>query len=416
MALRVAGMSALAAIIAVSGPGLLAGLSDDDPAGVTTYSILGAHFGYVLLWTIPFSTLLLIGFHLLAVRLGILSGSGFTATVRRRYGRRAAWLVAAFFVLANLGTVCAEFAGIAAAGTLAGIPTWVSAPLGALVVGVLVVGATFHRVERVLLAVSALLASYVVAAVLARPDWGAAGAGLVTPTLPSSRAGMVAVTATVGTTLAPWGLSFIQSYSVDKGLHWRDWTAERVEVIIGSVLTGLIGTCIAITCAAVLWPAHIQVTDAHEAAQALRPLAGRYASVLFGVGLIGAGLLGAALVPLSTAYSVVEGVDHPGDLDAKASVDKLFYGIFVAILVVCAGIVALPGVRLIPLIYFSQLVNAVFLPPELILLVMLNRDPAVVGERRLPAWAAIGASAGVVVVVAALVALGLTQLGALGAS
>jgi Mn2+/Fe2+ NRAMP family transporter len=399
------GRSIWIALLAVTGPGLLAGLSDDDPAGVTTYSILGAEFGYDLLWSIPLSTLLLICFHLLAVRVGLASGKGLGAVIRDRHGARAGMLVAGFFVLANFGTICAEFAGVAAAGSLANIPPWFSSSLAAVFVIVLVVAASFHRVEHVLLAISTLLAAYIAAALLADPDWHAVATGLVSPSGGLDRAAIVAVTATLGTTLAPWGLAFVQSYAVDKGLTHRDWPAERVEVTIGSILTGVIGLFIAVTCAAVLFPKGVTITDARDAAAALEPLAGQHAALLFGVGLVGAALLGAAIVPLSTAYTVSEGFGRRGDLDDPPGRDRFFYGVFVASVVLAASIVAIPGVPLVPLIYASQVVNAIFLPPLMVMLVLLNRDRRVVGEQRIGRIAAGVSYLGVLVVVAALVAL-----------
>ncbi len=269
------GRTPLAALLAVVGPGVLAGMSDDDPAGVTTYSILGTDFGYQLLWAIPISTALLVLFHLLAIRLAIRSGKGFVALVRARYGRTAAKMAGAAFVLANFGTICAEFAGIGAVAQLAGLPTALCV-LGAagLIVGLVLAG-SFHRVEHVLLALSAVLASYFVAGVLAQPDWSQAARGLVVPSMPLTTGAFIAVTATIGTTLAPWGLAFIQSYAVNKGISCRDYGPERIEVVTGSVLTGIIGIFIAVACAATLATAGLHIEDARDAALALRPLAGQ---------------------------------------------------------------------------------------------------------------------------------------------
>src|SRR5215211_3549140 len=337
---RRSGRTRLAALIAVIGPGVLAGLSDDDPAGVTTYSILGTEFGYQLLWAVLISTALLILFHLLAIRLAIRSGKGFVALVRARYGHAAAKMAGALFVPANFGTICAEFAGIGAVAQLAGLP---KAPcvLGAAgVIVALVLAGSFHRVEHVLLVLSAVLASYLLAGVLAQPDWSQAARGLVVPSMPLTTGAFIAVTATIGTTLAPWGLAFIQSYAVDKGISRRDYGPERVEVVIGSLLTGIIGIFIAVACAATLARAGAHIEDARDAALALRPLAGDYASLLFGIGLAGAALLAAAVVPLATAYSLAEAFGKIGDLDDAARADRLFYGSFVALVGLAATIVS----------------------------------------------------------------------------
>jgi Mn2+/Fe2+ NRAMP family transporter len=405
------GATRLAVLTAVIGPGVLAGLSDDDPAGVTTYSILGTDFGYQLLWVIVISTALLVFFHLLAVRLAIHSGKGFVAVVRARYGHAAAKTAGALFVLANFGTICAEFAGIGAVAQLASLP---KAPcvLGAAgLIVALVLAESFHRVEHVLLAISAVLSSYVVAGVLAQPDWSQVARGLVVPSMPLTTAAIVAVTATIGTTLAPWGLAFIQSYAVDKGISPREYGPERVEVVVGSLLTGIIGVFIVVACAATLAKAGLHIENARDAALALRPLAGEYASLLFGIGLSGAALLAAAIVPPSTAYSLAEAFGQPEDLDAPVRVDQFFYGSFVVLIALAATIVSLPHIPLLALIYFSQLVNAIFLAPHLVLLVLLNRDARIVGNRDvLSARWAVAAWLAIAVVVSSVLALGLAVL------
>jgi Mn2+/Fe2+ NRAMP family transporter len=395
--LRNSGRTAVAAFLLVLGPGILAGMSDDDPAGVTTYSILGTDFGYRLLWVIPASTVLLVMFHLLAIRLATETGKGFVALIRQRYGPRAAIVAGISFVVANFGTICAEFAGIGAVAHLAGLP---AAPVilgsAALIIG-LVLAASFHRVEHVLLILSAVLASYVLAGLLAHPDWGSVGRGLVVPTVPGTKAAMLAIAATLGTTLAPWGLAFIQSYAVDKRISRSDYGPERFEVILGSLLTGGIGVFIAVACAATLGAQGLHIHDASDAARALRPLAGTYASLLFGVGLAGAGLLAAAIVPLATSYSLAEAFGRDADLDSRTLTDRFFYGSFVALIIAAAGVVSLPGVPLIPVVFASQIINAVLLAPHLILLVRLNRDTRVVEHGRslatgwaVAAWCGIG--------------------------
>jgi Mn2+/Fe2+ NRAMP family transporter len=405
------GRTLLAALLAVVGPGVLAGMSDDDPAGVTTYSILGTDFSYQLLWTIPISTALLVLFHLLAIRLAIRSGKGFVAVVRARYGHTAAKIAGAGFVLANFGTICAEFAGIGAVAQLAGLPT---APcvLGAagLIVGLVLAG-SFHRVEHVLLALSTILAAYLVAGVLAQPDWSQAARGLVVPSMPLTTSAFIAVSATIGTTLAPWGLAFIQSYAVNKGISRRDYGPERIEVVTGSLLTGIIGIFIAVACAATLATAGLHIEDARDAAQALRPLAGHYASLLFGIGLAGAGLLAAAVVPLATAYSLAEAFGKAEDLNDAARADRFFYGSFVVFVGLAATIVSLPHLPLLVLIYFSQLVNAILLAPHLVLLVLLNRDAQIVGNHEILSarWTA-AAFLGIALVVSSVLALGVTLL------
>src|ERR1700709_17517 len=240
----------LAALLAVVGPGLLAGLSDDDPAGITTYSILGAKYGYQLLWVLTLSTAALIVFHELAVRLGLLTAKG--------------------------------------APPPGAVSRYVSVPLAALGVSLLVLRGTFRYVEHVLLALSTVFVAYVISGFLSHPDWGATAKGLVVPNLPLNREAVLVAVATVGTTLAPWGLAFIQSYAVDKKLRVKDLRYERVDVITGALLTGVIGLFVVVACAATLHVKGIEINDARDAARALQPLAGAPAATPSWLGFLGA--------------------------------------------------------------------------------------------------------------------------------
>jgi NRAMP (natural resistance-associated macrophage protein)-like metal ion transporter len=369
------------ALLAVLGPGLLAGLSDDDPAGITTYSIVGARYGYELLWVLLVSILALVVFHELGARLGLVTGCGLITLVRRSYGPGTAFAVTATLVVANLGTTCAEFAGVAASLGLAGVPRYLSVPLAATLVGLVVLRGSFHRVEHVLLLLSTVFGAYVAAAVLAHPDWSAAARGLVVPSLPHSREALIVVAGVVGTTLAPWGLAFIQSYAADKRLSRGDLTYERVDVVSGAILTGLIGLFVVVACAATL---HMtgprDIKDAKDAAAALGPLAGHLASTLFAVGLLGAALLAAAVVPLSTAYSVSESFGQETGLDDSFREAPVFYCTYLGVLGVGAGIVLIPGVPLVPVLFITQVVNAVLLLPMLVALRNLGRDRSVLVE------------------------------------
>ena len=409
--IRAAGTSAIVAFLAVLGPGLLAGLSDDDPAGITTYSLLGTEFGYRLLWIIPASTILLVQFHLMAVRLGVATGQGFVGVIRAQWGRGAGYVAVAGLLAANFGTICAEYAGISAAGSLIGVPSWLSAPLAGLLIAAVVVLGSFHRVERVLLAISATLALYIVDGVLAAPDWGQVAGNALIPHLPTSRAGWVAIAAALGTTLAPWGLAFIQSYAVDKKITVGTLRWARVDVIIGSVLTGVIGLAIAIACAATLHAAGTHVETAADAARALEPLAGSFATVLFGAGLLGASLLAAAVVPIATAYSIAEGVGEPASLDLDSHHFQWFYAAFVGLTVAAVSIVALPSLPLIPLIYGSQVVNAVLLPMHVIALHILSGKREIMGTLASPPWVRAGGWLSVLLILACVIAFAVSQTG-----
>jgi NRAMP (natural resistance-associated macrophage protein)-like metal ion transporter len=370
---------ALAALAAVVGPGVLAGLSDDDPAGITTYSVLGASYGYQLSWVLLLSTAALVLFHSLGARLGVATGQGLIGLARQRYGPRVGGVALLLLVLANLGTTCAEFAGVAAGFELFGVSRYVSVPATAVVVSGLMLKGSFHRVEHLLMALAAVLVAYVAAGFAVRPDWGRAAEGLVLPTMPFTHDAVLVVVATVGTTLAPWGLSFIQSYAVDKKLTVADLRYERIDVVTGSVLTGIVGLFVVVTCAATLHARHQTITDASDAASALQPLAGRFASALFAVGIIGAALLAAAVLPLSTAYSVCDFTGHEGALDDGFARAPLFYSTFAFCAAVSAGAVLLPGVSLVPVLVLTQVLNAVLLLPLLVVMYRHARDADVMG-------------------------------------
>ena len=373
-----------AALLAVVGPGLLAGLSDDDPAGITTYSILGAKYGYELLWVLALSTAALIVFHELGVRLGIVTGKGLMTLVREHYGGRAAAVALSALLVANAGTLCAEFAGVAAGmQLLGGVSRYVSVPFAAIGVSLLVLRGTFRYVEHVLLALSSVFIAYVISGVLAHPDWGAAAKGLVVPSLPLNREAVLVAVATVGTTLAPWGLAFIQSYAVDKELHVKDLRYERIDVIVGAVLTGVIGFFVVIACAATLHARGIEINGAGDASLALEPLAGKTAATLFGLGFIGAALLAAAIVPLSTAYSVSETFGRRADINDSFGEARVFYVSYGAVVAFAVVIVLIPGAPLIPILFLSQALNAVLLLVLLPFLRSLGRNREVMGAHAL---------------------------------
>ena len=395
------------------GPGVLAGLSDDDPAGITTYSILGAKYGYELLWVLAVSTAALIVYHLLGARMGVVTGRGFVTLMRERRGKRDTRIVLGALVLANLGTLCAEFAGVAASlELLGGISRYLSVPIAGAAVSVLVLRGSFNRVEHVLLLLSTVFVTYIASGILAHPDWGAAAKGLIVPHLPATREAVLVTVATVGTTLAPWGLVFIQSYAADKHLKVRDLRYENVDVIVGAVLTGVIGFFIVVACAATLHVNGIDIKDAGDAARALRPLAGDFASTLFGVGFLGAALLAAAIVPLSTAYSIAEAEGRPADINDTFEQAPLFYLSYGAVVVVAAGLVLIPGAPLIPILFLSQALNAVLLLVMLPFMRRLAADPEVMGDQRLGTGGRIATGLALALIAASVLALAvLTVIG-----
>ncbi len=380
MRIRGGGPTRLAALLAVLGPGLLAGLSDDDPAGITTYSVLGADHGYQLLWVLLLSTIALVVFHGLAARMGVVTGEGLIGLVRQRYGVGVGAAVLAALVVANIGTTCAEFAGIAAGFELFGISRYVSVPVAAVGVSLLVLRGSFHRVERLLLMLSTVFLAYIASGFMAHPDWGAALRGTVVPSMPMTADAVAIVTATLGTTLAPWGLSFMQSYAVDKKLRVQDLKLERVDVVIGAVLTGVIGFFVVVACAATLHRDGRRITDAADAAVALEPLAGQAASTLFAIGLIGASILAASILPLSTAYSVCEYAGVEAAIDDPYREARTFYLTYAIITMIGTALVLSPNAPLVTILVGTQVLNAVLLVPLLFAMIGLGRDRDLMGR------------------------------------
>jgi NRAMP (natural resistance-associated macrophage protein)-like metal ion transporter len=389
---------------------LIAGLSDDDPAGITTYSVLGAQHGYQLLWVLALSTIALILFHGLGARMGVVTGQGIIGLIRQRYGVKLSGAALVALVVANLGTTCAEFAGLAAGFELFGISRYVSVPLAALAVSVLVLRGSFRRIEHIFVLLASVFVAYIASGLLSHPDWGAAVHGLVVPSMPFTRDAFVIITATVGTTLAPWGLAFIQSYAVDKQLRPEDLRFERIDVIAGSVLTGVIGFFVVVACAATLHRSGLSIESAADAARALEPLAGDAAGTLFGVGLIGAAVLAASILPLSTAYSVCEYAGVEAALDDSYADAKPFYLTFGVVVVVAASLVLIPGAPLVTILVVTQVLNAVLLLPLLVFLLGVARNRDLMGEWVASRRAVIAYGATIAVVGACVIGLLITMV------
>jgi len=330
--------------------------------------------------------------------------------VRDRFGVRWAALAVTALVIANLGTTCAEFAGIAAASELGGVDRLVSVPIAAVALSLLVLRGGFRRIEHVLLALATVFAAYIIAGLLAGPDWAAAAEGLVVPRLPGGSATLVAVAATVGTTLAPWGLAFIQSYAVDKRLSISQLRLERIDVVTGAVMTGVIGFFIVIACAATLHADGRSIDTAGDAAVALEPVAGEFASLLFGAGLLGAALLAASILPLSTAYSLSEFLGYEAALDDSPREAPFFYASYVLIVGIAVVVVLSAGGALIPVLYLTQALNAILLPPLLVMMWRIGRDPAVMGDLVTGDILNLGQLAALAMVVASVVALAASPL------
>ncbi len=373
----------LAALLAVVGPGLVSGFADNDAGGIITYSQAGVQFGYDLLWVILASQIALFFTQEVGARLGLATGQGLTGLIRERYGVRWAAAAAMTMLVANLGTIVAEFAGIGAALDLFGVDARLSAVLSAVAVVVLISWGSFGRVQWSFVAVGiGVSAAYVASAVLSHPDWGRAGTSLVLPHLSASAAYWLAVVGTVGTTITPWGQGFIQAYVVDKRLGPEDLRNERFDVGLGALLTNLIAAFIIVACAATLW-AHgdRQAQTAQQIAAGLQPLAGSGAVALFALGLLAASLLGLGVVPLASAYTTCEAFGWEFGVDWSWRDARAFYTLLAFFVGVGAlFVLLLPPGALVETIFLSQVLNGLLLPFLLVFVMLLSRDRRLMGD------------------------------------
>jgi Mn2+/Fe2+ NRAMP family transporter len=373
----------LAAILGVLGPGLVSGFADNDAGGISTYSVAGVKYGYDLLWVLLASQIVLFFTQEVGARLGLATGQGLAGLVRERFGVRWAVFMIVAMLIANVGSIIAEFAGCSAALGLFGLPSWLSALLAATVVMLLLTRGNYSRVQYLFVFVGiGVSLAYLVSAVQADPDWGRAVNSLFVPRLSASPAYWVAVVATVGTTITPWGQAFIQSYVADKRLGPEDLVGERIDVGLGAFLTNLIAAFIVIACAASLWSTgRSDVADVTSIAKALEPLAGPAAEVLFAVGLLAASFLGLGVVPLTSAYAACEAFGWETGVDWRWREAPAFYGMLTFFVVIAALIVlVVPPSGLISVMFGAQVVNALLLPFVLVFVMKLSSDRRVMGN------------------------------------
>jgi NRAMP (natural resistance-associated macrophage protein)-like metal ion transporter len=370
------------AFLAVLGPGLISGFADNDAGGITTYSVVGAQFGYDLMWVVLASMIALGITQEVGARLGLATGQGFGGLLRERFGVKGASFAIGTMLLANLGDTVAEFAGIGASLALFGVPVPLSAGLAALLVIVFLWRANFGRIQYVFLAVGiGTSLAYAISAVLARPDWGLAVTRAVVPHGNLSAAYLLAVLGTVGTTITPWGQAFIQSYVADKNLGREDLAATRLDIGLGAFLTNLVAAFIVVACAATLW-AHGQtsINSAADAARALGPLAGQFASTLFAIGLFTASVLGLGTVPLTSTYAATEAFGWERGLDRHWRQAPAFYGILAFFVFSSALFILIPGLPLIGVMYLSQVFDGLLLPIILVYVMLMSRDRRLLGK------------------------------------
>ena len=374
------GRTRLLIFLSVMGPGLIAAASDNDAGGITTWSVIGAKYGYSLLWLLLLITPILAVTQEMGARMGVVTGKGLAALIRERFSLKITAFAMLALLIANFGTTVAEFSGIAAAFGLAHVPPWVCVPPVAVGIWLLVTRGSYRRVERVFLALTAIYAAYVLAGFLAHPDWSTAAHGTVVPSIQSNSAWLLIVIAAIGTTITPWGQFFIQAYVVDKKVAVKEYIYTKFEVYAGAVFTDAIDLFIVVACAATLYKHGILVDTAQNAAKALEPLAGRAAYLLFGFGLLNVSILGAAILPLTTAYAISEAFGFESGLDQKFADAPIFNGLLTFFIFVPAAVAIIPHLPLVKVILLSQDVNGILLPIILVYVLKIVNDRSVMGE------------------------------------
>jgi NRAMP (natural resistance-associated macrophage protein)-like metal ion transporter len=400
----------VALFLAVLGPGLITASVDNDAGGITTYSVAGAMYGYDLLWTLIPITVALIVVQEMSARMGVVTGKGLSDLIRENFGVKITFWMSIALIVANLGNVVAEFAGVAASLQIFGVPVWVSVPLAALGVWLLVLRGTYRSVEKFFLVASVFYVAYPITLFFTEPHWGEIGKALVVPRFHSDPAYIGMLIGMVGTTIAPWMQFYLQSAVVEKGIKPENYGLSRLDVIAGCVVTDVVAFAIVVACAATLNHAGVVIETAGQAAMALEPLAGRYASWLFAFGLFNASFFAAAILPLSTAYYVCEAFGWESGVDRKYGEARQFYWLYTSILVIGAAIVLWPKLPLVPIMLVSQIINGMLLPFILIFMLVLINKPKLMGQWRNGRWFNAVAWATTIIMIALTAYLVVTQL------
>ncbi len=366
-------------VLAAMGPGLVAALAGADAGGVAAYSNSGALYGFGLLWTVPIMCLLLIVAQETAARMGCVTGKGFASLIREQYGVRLSALAMFALLISNTTVTLSEFAGIASGFGLFGIPTYISIPVSALAIWVLTMSGSYRRIEKILLAISCVFLTYVVAGFMVGPDWGQAFHDTLIPPLRGDLSYLSLIVALVGTTIAPWMIFLAQSNVVERGAREEDIPYQQIDTVTGSVVASAISWFIILVTGAVLFPAGIVVEGAEDAAIALAPLVGDYAQVLFGAGLIGASFLAACVLPGITSSAICEAFGWEHGSDRTWAEAPTYRAIITAIILISAVIVLLPDANLFGIMMAAQVINGVLLPVLLIFMVGIASDKHIMG-------------------------------------
>jgi NRAMP (natural resistance-associated macrophage protein)-like metal ion transporter len=389
--------------LAVLGPGFITANVDNDAGGILTYSQAGAQYGYNLLWTMLPITIALIVVQEMCARMGVVTGKGLSDLIREEFGLRMTFIIMLLLVIVNFGNVIAEFSGIAGSVQLFGVSKYISVPICAAAVWALVVKGNYKSVEKIFLVASLFYVCYIVAGVMAQPDWHEALVATVKVpgrTIWHDHNYVYMVVGVIGTTITPWMQFYLQSSIVEKGVSIKQYSASRLDVIVGSFFTDIVAWFIIVACAATLWKHGMRdITIPSDAAQAMKPLAGDFAYILFAAGLFNASFFAASVLPISTAYSVCEGLGFESGVDKKFRQAPFFYWLYTLLIVAGAAVVLIPNFPLVTMTILSQVLNGVLLPFVLYFMLKLVNNKQLMGKHTNSRWFNFVAYATTVIVV-----------------
>jgi NRAMP (natural resistance-associated macrophage protein)-like metal ion transporter len=386
----------LAIFFAILGPGVITGSVDNDAGGITTYSVAGAMYGYGMIWTLIPSLIVLLVIQEMNARMGIVTGKGLSDLIRENAGVKVTLLIFIGLLLSNIGNTTTEFAGVAGSMEIFGVSKYISVPVAAILVWILVVKGTYRIAERIFLIFSASLLTYVVSALMAKPHWSEIGSAIIRPGIELNTQSLTLVIALVGTTIAPWMQFYMQSSVIEKGLKMKNYKFTVIDIIVGCVVTVVVAFFIMVACGSTLYPNGIEITIAKDAALSLKPLAGQLASQVFAFGLFVASVFSATILPLATAYYVCEAFGFEAGIDKSWDEAKEFYILYTGILVISAIIILIPNAPLITISIWSQVLNGILLPVVLVSMILLINNKKIMGNytnkpiQNIIGWGAVG--------------------------
>ena len=369
----------LAIFFAILGPGIITGSVDNDAGGITTYSVAGALYGYGLIWTLIPSFIVLLVVQEMNARMGIVTGKGLSDLIRENAGMKITFFIFIGLLFSNIGNTTTEFAGVAGSMEIFGVSKYISVPVTAVLVWILVVKGTYQIAERIFLVFSVSLLTYVVSALMSKPHWGDIGTAIIHPKVEMNTQSLAMVIALVGTTIAPWMQFYMQSSVIEKGLKMKNYRFTLIDIAVGCVVTIVVAFFIMVACGSTLYPAGVVINEAKDAALALKPLAGAMASQVFAFGLFVASVFSATILPLATAFYVSEAFGFEAGIDKKWDEAKEFYILYTGILVISAIIILIPDAPLIQISIWSQVLNGILLPVVLVSMILLINNKKIMG-------------------------------------